>query len=69
MSGFPIKKTLYDFDFSFQPSINKRQNDELAAGRGKNPSCLSDRVPQHCAVVNINGESYRLKECKEFKGL
>ena len=24
MSGFPIKKTLDDFDFSFQPSIDKR---------------------------------------------
>ncbi len=30
MSGFPIKKTLDDFDFSFQPSIDKRQIDELA---------------------------------------
>ncbi len=28
MSGFPIKKTLDDFDFSFQPSIDKRQIDE-----------------------------------------
>lgn len=27
MSGFPIKKTLDDFDFSFQPSIDKRQID------------------------------------------
>ena len=25
MSGFPIRKTLDDFDFSFQPSIDKRQ--------------------------------------------
>lgn len=33
MSGFPIKKTLEDFDFSFQPSIDKRQLDELAAMR------------------------------------
>ena len=33
MSGFPIKKTLDDFDFSFQPSIDKRQIDELAAMR------------------------------------
>jgi len=30
MSGFPIKKTLDDFDFSFQPSIDKRQINELA---------------------------------------
>ena len=29
MSGFPVKKTLDDFDFSFQPSIDKRQIDEL----------------------------------------
>ena len=33
MSGFPIKKTLNDFDFSFQPSIDKRQIDELATMR------------------------------------
>jgi len=29
LSGFPIKNDLDDFDFSFQPSINKRQIDEL----------------------------------------
>ena len=28
MLGFPIKKTLEDFDFSFQPSIDKRQIEE-----------------------------------------
>jgi len=33
MSGFSIKKTLDDFDFSFQPSIDKRQIDELATMR------------------------------------
>ena len=33
MSGFPIKKTLDDFDFSFQPSIDKCQIDELATMR------------------------------------
>ena len=33
MSGFPIKKTLEEFDFSFQPSIDKRQIDELATMR------------------------------------
>ena len=33
MSGFPIKKTLEDFDFSFQPSIDKRQIEELATMR------------------------------------
>jgi len=33
MSGFPIKKTLDDFDFSFQPSIDKPQIDELATMR------------------------------------
>ncbi|EOS64563.1 hypothetical protein C816_02808 [Oscillibacter sp. 1-3] len=33
MSGFPIKKTLEDFDFSFQPSIDKRRIDELATMR------------------------------------
>ncbi|WP_303094805.1 ATP-binding protein [Ruthenibacterium lactatiformans] len=33
VSGFPIKKTLDDFDFSFQPSIDKRQIVEFAAMR------------------------------------
>lgn len=33
MSGFPIKKGLDDFDFSFQPSIDKRQIDELSTMR------------------------------------
>jgi DNA replication protein DnaC len=32
-SGFPMKKELGDFDFSFQPSIDKRQIDELATMR------------------------------------
>ena len=33
ISGFPINKNLTDFDFSFQPSIDKRQIDELATMR------------------------------------
>ena len=33
MSGSPIKKTLADFDFSFQPSTDKRQIDKLATMR------------------------------------
>ncbi|MCL2110762.1 MAG: IS21-like element helper ATPase IstB [Clostridiales bacterium] len=33
MSGFPIKKGLGDFDFPFQPSIDKKQIDELATMR------------------------------------
>jgi len=33
MSGFPMKKTMSDFDFSFQPSIDKRQIDELCTMR------------------------------------
>lgn len=33
MSGFPFKKTLESFDFSFQPSIDKTQIDELATMR------------------------------------
>jgi DNA replication protein DnaC len=32
-SGFPMKKSLDDFDFSFQPSIDKRQVDELCTMR------------------------------------
>ena len=32
-SAMPIKKTLDDFDFSFQPSIDKRQIDELVTMR------------------------------------
>ena len=33
MSGFSIRKPLDNFDFSFQPSIDKRQIDELATMR------------------------------------
>jgi len=33
MSGFPMKKGVDDFDFSFQPSIDKRQIDELCTMR------------------------------------
>ncbi len=33
MSGFPIKKTLEEFDFSFQPSIDQRQIEELRTMR------------------------------------
>lgn len=33
MSGFPMKKGIDDFDFSFQPSIDKRQIDELCTMR------------------------------------
>ena len=33
MSGFPLKKTLADFDFSFQPSIDRRQIEELETMR------------------------------------
>jgi DNA replication protein DnaC len=33
MSGFPIKKALENFDFSFQPSIDKRQIEELVTMR------------------------------------
>lgn len=32
-SGFPLKKGLNNFDFDFQPSIDKRQIDELATMR------------------------------------
>lgn len=33
MSGFPMKKGIGDFDFSFQPSIDKGQIDELCTMR------------------------------------
>jgi DNA replication protein DnaC len=33
MSGFPFRKTLDMFDFTFQPSIDKTQIDELATMR------------------------------------
>jgi len=33
MSGFPMRKGIDDFDFSFQPSIDKRQIDELCTMR------------------------------------
>ncbi len=41
MSGFPIKKTLEDFDFSFQPSIDKRQIEELATMRFRETERIS----------------------------
>ena len=47
MSGFPIKKTLDDFDFSFQPSIDKRQINELAT------MCFLENVE------NVNGAPAR----------
>lgn len=31
LAGFPVRKTLSDFDFSFQPSVNKKQVTELAS--------------------------------------
>ena len=31
LAGFPARKALEDFDFAFQPSINKRQVSELAS--------------------------------------
>jgi DNA replication protein DnaC len=33
MSGFPMKKDMSDFDFDFQPSIDKRQIEELCTMR------------------------------------
>lgn len=33
MSGFPMRKGMDDFDFSFQPSIDKRQLDEFCTMR------------------------------------
>jgi len=29
-------------------------------------SAILDRILHHCTVINIKGESYRLKERKEF---
>ncbi len=31
LAGFPVRKTLSDFDFSFQPSVNRKQVTELAS--------------------------------------
>lgn len=31
LAGFPVRKTLTEFDFSFQPSVNKKQVSELAS--------------------------------------
>jgi DNA replication protein DnaC len=30
-------------------------------------SAILDRVLHHCTVINIKGESYRLKERKEYR--
>ena len=29
-------------------------------------SAILDRVLHHCTVINVKGENYRLKECKEY---
>ena len=29
-------------------------------------SAILDQVLHHCTVIKVKGESYRLKECKEF---
>ena len=31
LAGFPVRKTLYEFDYSFQPSVSKKQVAELAS--------------------------------------
>lgn len=77
MSGFPIKKTLDVFDFSFQPSIDKRQIDELTTMRflesRENTVFLGlpgvDKT--HLAsALSFAGEcpNKELKEVKERKG-
>jgi len=93
MSGFPLKKGLDDFDFSFQPSIDKRQIEGLApmrllpdatrkhppysrpTRRSRSGTTSSRMSPSHqrcstgcstTAVSFIKGESYRLKERKEY---
>lgn len=55
MSGFPIKKTLDDFDFSFQPSIDKRQIDELATMR-----FLERPLRKFCVSVFRQNQEYHI---------
>ena len=56
MSGFPIKKTLDDFDFSFQPSIDKRQIDELATMRFLENAENVNRAPARAQRSGPRGE-------------
>lgn len=50
LSRLPNRKTLEEFDFEFQPSIDKRQIDELAplvfAARAENVTCLDLRASE-----------------------
>jgi len=90
--SFPMRKGIDAFDFSFHPSIDKRQIDELCTmhflenaenivflgppGVGKThlASALGMETAKHrfstyyinCTVIHIKGESYRLKERKEY---
>ncbi len=54
-SRLPALKTLADFDFSFQPAIKREQIDALL-----------DRLPHRCHIVNIRGNSYRMRHHAEF---
>lgn len=60
MSGFPIKKTLDDFDFSFQPSIDKHQIDELATMRFLENGLII-LLYQHMLKIFLQKQSYVIK--------
>ena len=68
MSGFPIKKTLDDFDFSFQPSIDKRQIDELATMRSSYKEIKNVFAPLSDAYSKIQAASLELKPIILYAG-
>ncbi len=65
---FPWVKTLEQFDFGFQPGIDRKVVRELAGlafvERSENvlATAILDRLLHHSTTLNIKGESYRLKE-------
>jgi len=62
LSGLQGGKTLVDsFDFSFQRGVDRRQIELLA-------TAILDRLLHHCHVVQIDGESYRLKDLERRLG-
>lgn len=81
MYGFPIKNALDDFDFSFQPFIDKRQMDELATmcflengenmvrfwyARGKECHSATQYIAYYTVALSILSTIYRMNPENQF---
>ena len=77
LAHLPFQRTLAQFDFAFQPSVDERQVRELATmafvadaanvlllGHPVVATAVLDCLLHHSHVLNIRGESYRLREKK-----